>query len=243
MKSRSANSNFSGRVCTLCALALACLSASGVLAAQSAAQSTPRATAKAVTPATNSSVGPSSSVGPRMFNTPQQAADALVNAAEKFDVVTLMQIFGPDGDDIVFSGEFAQDRKHAADFSAEARKKKSVSVDPKSGRRAFLLVGDEDWPFPVPLVQQGERWFFDSKAGRQELLYRRIGANELDAIDICHGYVEAQQEYAVRQRAINDVNQYAQRIVSTSRQAGRIGLAKLGWHVGWSDRRKHCPSD
>src|SRR5580765_7676395 len=163
MKSTSANRNFPGRVCTLGALALACLSASRVLAAP---QSAPKATAKAVTPATNSSLGP------RTFNTPQQAADALVNAAEKFDVVALMQILGPDGDDIVFSGEFAQDRKHAADFSAEARKKKSVSVDPKSGRRAFLLVGDDDWPFPVPLVQQGERWFFDSEAGRQELLYR-----------------------------------------------------------------------
>ena len=60
------------------------------------------------------------------------------------------QIFGPDGDDIVFSGEFAQDRKHAADFAAQARKKKSVSVDPRTGNRAFLLVGNEDWPFPVP---------------------------------------------------------------------------------------------
>jgi hypothetical protein len=151
-----------------------------------------------------------------MFDTPQQAADALVSAAEKFDVAELTQIFGPEGDDIVFSGEFAQDRKHAADFAAEARTKKSVAVDPKSGRRAFLLVGNSDWPFPVPLVKKGESWFFDSEAGRQELLYRRIGANELDAIDICYGYVEAQHDYAVRQRAINDVNQYAQHIISTS---------------------------
>ncbi len=151
----------------------------------------------------------------RLFDTPQQAADALVDAAEKFDLVALTQIFGPDGDDIVFSGEFAQDRKHATDFAAEAREKKSVSVDPKNGSRAFLLVGNEDWPFPVPLVKRGEKWFFDGKAGRQELLYRRIGANELDAIDICHGYVEAQHDYAIQQRALYDVNQYAQRIVST----------------------------
>jgi hypothetical protein len=115
----------------------------------------------------------------------------------------------------VLSGEFAQDRKHAANFAAEAREKKTVSVDPKSGKRAFLLVGDDDWPFPVPLVQRGAKWFFDSPAGRQELQYRRIGANELDAIDICRGYVEAQHEYALQQRAINNVNQYAQRIVST----------------------------
>jgi len=88
-------------------------------------------------------------------------------------------------------------------------------VDPGNGARAFLLVGNEDWPFPVPLVKRGEKWFFDSKAGRQELLYRRIGANELDAIEICRGYVEAQDDYAFRQRALYDVNQYAQHIIST----------------------------
>jgi len=150
-----------------------------------------------------------------MFDTPQQAADALVDAAGNFDVAALTSIFGPDGNDIVFSGEFAQDRKHAADFAAQAREKKNVSVDPKSGNRAFLLVGNEDWPFPVPLVKRGGKWFFDSKAGRKELLYRRIGSNELDAISVCRGYVEAQEDYALQQRSINDVNQYAQRIVST----------------------------
>ncbi len=157
------------------------------------------------------------------FDTPQKAADELVNAAEKFDVVELERIFGPGGKDIVLSGEFAQDRKHATDFAAEARKKKSVSVDKKTGIRAFLLVGEDDWPFPVPLVKTGEKWFFDAKAGMQELLYRRIGANELDAIEICHGYVEAQHDYAMQQREINDVNQYAQRIVSSPGQ--RDGLA------------------
>jgi hypothetical protein len=130
-------------------------------------------------------------------------------------VVALTEIFGPQGNDIVFSGEMAQDRNHATDFAAQARKKKSVSMDPKGGARAFLLVGEEDWPFPVPLVQQGGKWHFDSKAGQQELLYRRIGANELDAIDVCNGYVEAQQQYALQQRTVNEVNQYAQRIVAT----------------------------
>jgi hypothetical protein len=126
-----------------------------------------------------------------------------------------MHIFGSGGKDIILSGELAQDRKRAADFAAEARNKKTVSMDPRRSNRAFLLVGNEAWPFPVPLVRRRGQWFFDSKAGRQELLYRRIGANELDAIEICRGYVEAQHEYAVQQRAINDVNQYAQRIVST----------------------------
>src|SRR4029079_12856958 len=155
------------------------------------------------------------------FDTPQLAADALVAAADKFDVVALMHIFGPGGEDVVFSGEFAQDRKHAADFAAEAREKKSISVDPKNGNRAFLLGGKEDWPFPVPIVKSGSKWFFDGKAGRQELLYRRIGANELDAIQICRGYVEAQHEYALQPLEGYNVNQYAQRIVSTpSKQDG-----------------------
>jgi hypothetical protein len=148
------------------------------------------------------------------FDTPQQAADALVEAADKFDVVALSHMFGPGGEGVVFSGEFAQDRKHAADFAAEAREKKSVSIDPKGGNRAFLLIGSEDWPFPVPMVKSGNKWFFDGKAGLQELVYRRIGANELDAIQICHGYVEAQYEYAMQPREGFDVNQYAQHIIS-----------------------------
>jgi hypothetical protein len=157
-------------------------------------------------------VAPSASA--TTFDTPQQAADALVEAADKFDVAALSHMFGPGGEGVVFSGEFAQDRKHAVDFAAKAREKKSVSVDPKGGNRAFLLVGSEDWPFPVPIVKSGNKWFFDGKAGLQELLYRRIGANELDAIQICHGYVEAQYEYAMQPREGFDVNQYAQRIIS-----------------------------
>jgi hypothetical protein len=154
-------------------------------------------------------------VSAKTFDTPQQAADVLIAAAEKFDVGVLEQIFGPDGDDIVLSGEYPQDRQRAADFVAEAREKKSVSVDSKTGNRAFLLVGNEDWPFPVPIVKVGDKWHFDAPAGRQELLYRRIGSNELDAIEICHGYVEAQYEYAYQIREGYSVNQYAQRIIST----------------------------
>ena len=160
-------------------------------------------------------VSVSVAVAAKTFNTPQQAADALVAAAEKFDERVLEEIFGPGGEDVVFTGEYAQDRQRSSDFAAEAREKKSVSVDPKSGNRAFLLVGNEDWPFPVPIVKRGDTWSFDAKAGRQELLYRRIGRNELDAIDICQGYVAAQQEYALQKREGYDVNQYAQRIISS----------------------------
>jgi hypothetical protein len=90
----------------------------------------------------------------RTFDTPQQASAALIEAADKFDVPALTQIFGPAVEDVIFSGEYAQDRKHASDFATEAREKNSVSVDPKSSARAFLLVGNEDWPFPVPLVKK-----------------------------------------------------------------------------------------
>src|ERR1700757_1858476 len=173
------------------------------------------------TKAPGAAVAPSAST--MTFDSPQQAADALVNAAEKFDVVALSHMFGPGGEGVVFSGEFTQDRKNAADFAAEAHEKESVSVDPKTGNRAFILVGKADWPFPVPIVKSGNKGFFDGKAGLQELLYRRIGANELDAIQVCHGYVEAQYEYAMQPREGYDVNQYAQRIVSTP--AKQDGLA------------------
>jgi hypothetical protein len=203
MKSTSARGNFLELRWIVGALAWVCLCAPVLAFAES--------------PAANkaSSAVATSAAGARTFDTPQQAAKVLIAAAEKFDVTELTQIFGPGGDDIVFSGEYAQDRQHAANFVAEAREKNSVSVDPRSGNRAFLLVGNEDWPFPVPLVKKGDKWSFDAKAGRQELLYRRIGANELDAIAICRGYVEAQQEYALQPREGYDVNQYAQLIIST----------------------------
>ncbi len=158
---------------------------------------------------------PSLGMGARTFDAPQQAADALVDAAGKFDLRVLKEIFGPGGDDIFLTGEYPQDRQRAYDFAAKAREKKSVSLDPKRATRAFLLVGDEDWPFPVPIVKAGDKWSFDAKAGRQELLYRRIGSDELDAIEVCRGYVEAQHEYALQKRADYEVNQYAQRIIST----------------------------
>src|SRR5262249_28453875 len=122
------------------------------------------------------------SVGAKAFNTPQQAADALIEAAANFDVHKLQDIFGWGGSAIVLSGEYPQDRQRASDCAAQAGEKQTVSLDPKRKNRAFLLVGTEEWPFPVPLVKVNEKWFFDAQAGRQELLNRRIGSNALDAI-------------------------------------------------------------
>src|SRR5580692_6380354 len=203
MKAIFADRNLHGLLLIVGVTAFSCMCGLGrSVAQQTAANKAPATTSAPPT-------------GAKSFATPQQAADALAAAAENFDENALEQVFGPGGDDIYLTGEYPQDRKRAIDFAAEAREKKTVSVDPKTGNRAFLLVGDEDWPFPVPIVKQGANWAFDAKAGRQELLYRRIGSNELDAIDICHGYVEAQHDYAFQKREGYEVNQYAQRIIST----------------------------
>jgi hypothetical protein len=167
--------------------------------------------------------GATAGAGPQTFESADKAGDALVDAAEKFDVSSLIRIVGPKGEDLVLTGEYAQDRERAQEFAAQARKKKQVALDPKDQARAFLLVGEEDWPFALPIVKRDGRWSFDAGAGRQELMYRRIGSNELDAIDICEGYVEAQFDFAYRKRQGYEAAQYAQRIISSPGQ--QDGLA------------------
>jgi hypothetical protein len=149
------------------------------------------------------------------FDTPQQAAEALIRAAESYDVSTLLAIFGPDGKDFVSSSDPVHDKSIAASFAAKAREKHLVTPDSKNKAQAILTVGNGDWPLPVPLVKQGSKWHFDSKRGHDEILFRRIGANELDAIQICRGFVDAQKEYAAEVHDKSGVNEYAQRIIST----------------------------
>jgi hypothetical protein len=152
---------------------------------------------------------------PRTFSTPEAAANALIDAAEKFDVPALEQIFGPDGNDIIHTGEPARDQEIAKQFAQQARTKMQVSVDPNTKRRAFISVGNDEWPFPVPIVKTGTTWSFDTKGGLNEILLRRIGRNELDSIEICRGFVEAQHEYAETKHDGSRVNQYAQKIISS----------------------------
>jgi len=159
----------------------------------------------------------------KAFATAQEAANALIDAAEKYDETALAEILGPDSYDIIHTGEPARDREVAAKFAEQARIKTDVQLQPKNPRRAILEIGADDWPFAVPLVKVGTTWSFDTKAGRQELLYRRVGSNELDAIQLCRNYVEAQHEYALTKRGTSGVNQYAQRIISTEGQ--QDGLA------------------
>src|SRR5215469_1756646 len=163
----------------------------------------------------NSSAGASEIPQQKAFATPQEAADALVQAAGAYELSTLEQILGPDSEDLLSSEDPVSDKNKAAEFAAKGRQKTEVKVDPKKASSARVLVGDDGWPLPIPLVKKGNEWLFDTKAGRQEMLYRRIGSNELDAIAICRGYVDAQQEYALQKHDGAEVNQYAQRVISS----------------------------
>jgi hypothetical protein len=149
------------------------------------------------------------------FATPKLAADALIQAAANYDLPALMGMLGPDGKDIVSSADAARDKSNLASFAMEAHEKTEVVVDSKNPNRAILSVGEEEWPLPIPIVQKEGKWYFNTKAGIKEILYRRIGANELDAITIGRGYVEAQKDYAEQIHDNSGVNQYAQRIIST----------------------------
>jgi hypothetical protein len=152
----------------------------------------------------------------KQFDTPKEAADSLVQAAESFDVAALKEILGPDSTDIVSSEDSVGDKNRAVAFAAKAKEKNNIGIDPKNPNRAILTVGKDDFPVPIPIVKHKGKWSFDTKVGREEILNRRIGTNELDAIAICRGFVEAQQEYAQEKHDDSKVNQYAQRIISTS---------------------------
>jgi hypothetical protein len=149
------------------------------------------------------------------FSSAKEAADTLLRAAEVFDVAALQQILGPDAADLIASADPVADKKRATDFAAKAKEKTSFNVDPKNSKRSILSVGSDDFPLAIPMVQRKGKWIFDTKAGRDEILMRRIGANELDAIEICRGFVEAQHEYAQEKHDDSQVNQYAQKIIST----------------------------
>ena len=151
----------------------------------------------------------------RTFESARGAADALISAAARFDVPALKEILGPDGADLVATKDPVQDKKVIEGFAARAREKNEVVPDAKNPNLAILSIGAEDWPAPIPIVRKRGKWLFDSKAGRQEILFRRIGSNELNAIEACRNFVEAQHEYASKKRDGSPVNQYAQKIVST----------------------------
>ena len=150
----------------------------------------------------------------RQFASAEEAAAALVAAAEQFNVPELKAILGPEGESLVSSADTVADRNHATAFAAEAKVQQHLEYD-STKTSAVLSVGATDWPMPIPIVEDKGKWYFDASEGKEEILRRRIGQNELDAITVCEGFVEAQQEYALTRHDGALVNQYAQKVVST----------------------------
>src|SRR6185503_1642284 len=146
------------------------------------------------------------------FSTPQLAAKELIKAVENYDVPQLLEILGPNGKDFIASADPVRDKDLAQKFVDKAHEKNSVTVNKT---KATLLVGNENWPMPIPIILKGGEWYFDTEAGRKEILFRRIGSNELDAIRICRGFVEAQQEYALTRHDGSVIHEYARKIIST----------------------------
>ena len=149
------------------------------------------------------------------FDSAKQAADALIQVAANFDVAAAKEILGPDGEDLISSEDPVMDKNRAAAFAAKAKEKSSIEIGKKDPNRAMLLVGNDAFPLPIPIVKRKGKWLFDTKVGREEILNRRVGANELNAIEICRGFVEAQHEYAQEKHDDSKVNQYAQHVLST----------------------------
>ncbi len=148
----------------------------------------------------------------KTFDTPDAAAKALIAAAGDNDTATLNAIFGPKGASILTSGDAAQDKAEREEFVSIARQKYQIEPDSMNRNRAILSIGDDDWPFPVPIVKTNGKWSFDTSLGTIMMRARRIGADELDAIEVCTGYAAAEVEYAEQHGG----TQYALRIVSSS---------------------------
>ena len=146
------------------------------------------------------------------FKTPEEAATALVGAAKSGDMKAITTVLGPDGDDIVSSGDEVADAATRAKFVTAYDAKHTIAMEGDS--KAIMVIGPDDFPLPIPIIRKDGQWRFDTAAGREEILFRRIGENELDAIQSVLAYVDAQDEYAAKDRTGAGINTYAQRIIS-----------------------------
>jgi Protein of unknown function (DUF2950) len=151
----------------------------------------------------------------RGFASANAAAKALVGAAKSDDVTDLIAILGPASKEILTTNDPVADQQIRRKFAALATAKMKVVPDPKDANSQTLLVGKDEWPLPIPIVKVNGEWHFDVEQGRQEILARRIGSNELDAIEVCRGYVEAQNDYTEEDRTGSGVPHYAQKIISS----------------------------
>jgi hypothetical protein len=155
---------------------------------------------------------PQPAVGQRQFPSAEAATKALIDAAKAGDRAAIHDIFGPEGRSLM-TGDEVQDKANFQGFS-EAVSDACVPV-PEGDGRVTLNIGTNNWPFPIPLVKSGGQWFFDTDAGREEIINRHIGMDELYAIGVCRTYVNAQREYFSKDRDGSGVRKYATKFKST----------------------------
>jgi hypothetical protein len=192
---------------TLAVLA-ACLGVSAIsMAAQSAAK-TSTAASDAPTARRVDAVEP----GQKTFSTPGEASEALISALTNEDQDALLKILGPDSKEILSSGDETEDKDNRDQFVQRYRQMHRLVNEPDG--TTTLYIGAENWPAPIPLVHKGTTWYFDTEAGKQEILYRRIGENELTVMHVCQELVDAQKEYYSQPHDGDSEGQYAQRILS-----------------------------
>jgi hypothetical protein len=146
------------------------------------------------------------------FKSPDEAVNALVVALQKDDVPTLRKLLGPGSEDLLSSGDPVQDNADRERFVAAYEQKHSLQDEGTDTK--ILVVGETDWPLPIPVVQKDGRWRLDGEAGADEIVYRRVGGNELGAIAVCLGFVDAQNEYASEGRDGDPPGAYALKLIS-----------------------------
>ena len=149
----------------------------------------------------------------KTFKSPEEAAKSLMDAVKSNDTKQLLAIFGPAGKEIVSSGDEVADKAGREYFVKDYEEMNKLEKE--TDKKVTLVVGNREWPFPIPIVKKGETWVFDTMAGKEELLNRRIGRNELNTIQTCLAYVDAQREYAMKDRDSDKVREYAQKFWST----------------------------
>ncbi|AMN43659.1 DUF2950 domain-containing protein [Rhodoplanes sp. Z2-YC6860] len=147
------------------------------------------------------------------FKSPHEAVDVLIAAAKADSDDRAIAVLGSQGRDIISSGDIVADKAARTNFLSNFEAKHKIVLE--GDNKAVLVIGSGDWPFPIPMIRKDGAWQFDTESGRREILYRRIGSNELDAIQVCLAYVDAQNEYAAADPQGTDLHAYAQRIVST----------------------------
>ena len=165
--------------------------------------------------------------GQETFPSAGRASHALVAALKDNDESALMKILGPDAKDIVSSGDPAEDKENRAEFVQKYQQMHRLVTEPDG--KTTLYIGAENWPTPIPLEHTGNAWYFDTPAGKQEVLYRRIGRNELAVIQVCQQLVDAEKEYYGQPHDGEPDHQYAQKLMSDpGKQNGLYWQASAG---------------